>query len=141
MQTLFLICASSPIPFISPDLRPHSGLDPDVKDFVFSYERVCILLDKIVDMVTFVGPYFLEQDKKQLVIGIGCTGGHAPQRRPSHRNCMIGFLKTKAKVYLEHRDLNLEKAVRLKSGIKRRRMIHPGPACVDLSGFFPVASP
>lgn len=97
-----------PNPFYIKDLRPHSGLSPDVKEFVFSYERVHTLLDKIVDMVEFVSPYFLEQDKKQLVIGIGCTGG-------MHRSVAVAqelyerLLKTNSKVYLEHRDLNLEK--------------------------------
>jgi UPF0042 nucleotide-binding protein len=97
-----------PNPFWDEKLKKHSGLDKDVKKYVFSFERVNIFLDKILDMVAFIGPYFLEQDKKQLVIGIGCTGG-------MHRSVAVAqelyerLLKTNSKVYLEHRDLNLEK--------------------------------
>jgi len=97
-----------PNPFYDEKLKKHSGLDKDVKKYVFSFERVNIFLDKVLDMVRFIGPYFLEQDKKQLVIGIGCTGG-------MHRSVAVAqelyerLLKTNSKVYLEHRDLNLEK--------------------------------
>lgn len=97
-----------PNPFYDDKLKKHSGLDKDVKKYVFSFERVNVFLDKIMDMIKFIGPYFLEQDKKQLVIAIGCTGG-------MHRSVAVAqelyerLLKTNSKVYLEHRDLNLEK--------------------------------
>jgi UPF0042 nucleotide-binding protein len=97
-----------PNPFYIENLKHHSGLTPEVKKFVFSYERVGQFIDKIVDMVNFIGPYFLEQDKKQLVICIGCTGG-------MHRSVAVAkelyerLSKTNKHVYLEHRDLNLEK--------------------------------
>lgn len=97
-----------PNPFYIQSLKRHSGLTPEVKEFVFSYERVGQFIDKIVDMVNYIGPYFLEQDKKQLVICIGCTGG-------MHRSVAVAqelyerLSKTNKHVYLEHRDLNLEK--------------------------------
>jgi RNase adapter protein RapZ len=97
-----------PNPFYIEHLKRHSGLEPEVKKFVFSFERVNLFIEKIVDMVNFIAPYFLEQDKKQLVICIGCTGG-------MHRSVAVAqelynrLSKTNAHVYLEHRDLNLEK--------------------------------
>lgn len=97
-----------PNPFYIESLKHFSGLTPEVKKFVFSYERVGQFIDKIVDMVNFVGPFFLEQDKKQLVICIGCTGG-------MHRSVAVAqelyerLSATNTHVYLEHRDLNLEK--------------------------------
>jgi UPF0042 nucleotide-binding protein len=97
-----------PNPFYNEKLRRHSGLEEDVREYVFSFKRVSIFLDKIMDMVNFIAPHFLEQDKKQLVIGIGCTGG-------MHRSVAVAqelykrLLKTNSKVHLEHRDLNLEK--------------------------------
>ena len=51
----------------------------------------------------------MEQDKKQLVIAIGCTGG-------MHRSVVIGeelyarLQKKGNRVTIEHRDLNLEQA-------------------------------
>lgn len=97
-----------PNPFYIEHLKRHSGLASEVKKFVFSFERVNVFLDKIVDMVNYIAPYFLEQDKKQLVICIGCTGG-------MHRSVAVAqelylrLVKTNPHVYLEHRDLNLEK--------------------------------
>ena len=97
-----------PNPFYIESLKHFSGLTPEVRQFVFSYERVTQFVEKIVDMVNFIGPYFLEQDKKQLVICIGCTGG-------MHRSVAVAqdlyerLSKTNTHVYLEHRDLNLEK--------------------------------
>lgn len=97
-----------PNPFYIENLKHFSGLTPEVRQFVFSYERVGQFVEKIVDMVNFIGPYFLEQDKKQLVICIGCTGG-------MHRSVAVAqelyerLSKTNTHVYLEHRDLNLEK--------------------------------
>ncbi|MEI6100866.1 MAG: RNase adapter RapZ [Eubacteriales bacterium] len=97
-----------PNPFYIEHLKNHSGLAPEVKKFVFSFERVNLFIDKIVDMVNFIAPYFLEQDKKQLVICIGCTGG-------MHRSVAVAqelynrLSQSNSHVYLEHRDLNLEK--------------------------------
>ncbi len=97
-----------PNPFYIEHLKHSSGLTREVKEFVFSYERVGKFIDKIEDMVNFIGPYFLEQDKKQLVICIGCTGG-------MHRSVAVAqelyerLSINNKQVYLEHRDLNLEK--------------------------------
>ena len=33
-------------------------------------------LNKLVDMIKFLIPNYIEEGKNQLVIGIGCTGGH-----------------------------------------------------------------
>ena len=97
-----------PNPFYIEDLKPHSGLAKEVKKYVFSFDRVNLFLEKIIDMITYIGPYFLEQDKKQLVIAIGCTGG-------MHRSVAVAqelyerLSKTNSHVFLEHRDLNLER--------------------------------
>lgn len=97
-----------PNPFYIEHLKHSSGLTREVKEFVFSYERIGKFIDKIEDMVNYIGPYFLEQDKKQLVICIGCTGG-------MHRSVAVAqelyerLSINNKQVYLEHRDLNLEK--------------------------------
>ncbi|MDL2237452.1 RNase adapter RapZ [Christensenellaceae bacterium OttesenSCG-928-K19] len=97
-------------PFYVPGMRDQSGLDPEVRDFVLSFDQSQFFLSQLTSLVTALAPHFITEDKKQLVIGIGCTGG-------MHRSVAIAedlFLRLKdagMKVTLEHRDLNLEKSV------------------------------
>lgn len=93
-----------PNPFYEDSLRNHTGREQEVKDYVLSFPRARIFLDKINELVNYVAPYYLEQDKKQLVIAIGCTGG-------VHRSVVIAeelyrMLKEQGHcVNLEHRDI------------------------------------
>ncbi len=64
-----------PNPFYIPELRPHTGNDAEVQDFVMENEVAVEFLDKLVDMVTFLIPNYIIEGKNSLVIAIGCTGG------------------------------------------------------------------
>ena len=64
-----------PNPYYIQDLRPMSGNDAPVRDYVMSSETARKFLDKLVDMVQFLIPNYVAEGKNQLVIGIGCTGG------------------------------------------------------------------
>lgn len=57
------------------ELRPLTGLDLWVKDFVLSREEAGLFLDKIVDLVSTLAPRFLAEQKPRLVLAVGCTGG------------------------------------------------------------------
>lgn len=64
-----------PNPHWEPTLRPHSGLEPEVIDFLDKNETV---KDMIKDIATFIQkwlPKYIEQNRKYLTIAIGCTGG------------------------------------------------------------------
>lgn len=93
-----------PNPFYEESLREHTGREKEVKEFVLSFPRAHIFLDKINELVNYVAPYYVEQDKKQLVIAIGCTGG-------VHRSVVIAeelyrILSGQGhNVTLEHRDI------------------------------------
>jgi UPF0042 nucleotide-binding protein len=93
-----------PNPFYEEDLREHTGREQAVKDYVLSFPRARIFLDKINELVNYVAPYYVEQDKKQLVIAIGCTGG-------VHRSVVIAeelyrvLCEQGHNVTLEHRDI------------------------------------
>ncbi len=97
-----------PNPFYEEKLRTHTGREKDVKEFVLSFPRARIFLEKINELVNYIAPYYLEQDKKQLVIAIGCTGG-------VHRSVVIAeelhrALKEQGhRVTIEHRDIGLER--------------------------------
>ncbi len=93
-----------PNPFYEEVLREQTGRSQAVKDYVLSFPRARIFLDKINELVNYVAPYYVEQDKKQLVIAIGCTGG-------VHRSVVIAeelyrvLCEQGHNVTLEHRDI------------------------------------
>lgn len=65
-----------PNPFYVEELRPQTGLDAPVRDYVFSYEQTTQFLEHLKGMIAFLLPHFVEEGKSALVIAIGCTGGH-----------------------------------------------------------------
>lgn len=64
-----------PNPFYVQDLRPHTGLDQGVRDYVFQFSQSQEFLEKMEDMVAFLLPQFVEEGKSMVVVAIGCTGG------------------------------------------------------------------
>lgn len=64
-----------PNPFYVEELREQSGLDRSVAEFVFSYAQSRSFLEQIEQLLDFLLPYYIEEGKVSLTIGIGCTGG------------------------------------------------------------------
>ena len=64
-----------PNPFYVDELREQSGLDRSVAEFVFSFAQSRSFLEQIEKMFDFLLPYYIEEGKVSLTIGIGCTGG------------------------------------------------------------------
>ncbi len=64
-----------PNPYYVEDLKHLSGNDKPVQDFVKSFPQTGQFMDKLVDMISFLIPYYVKEGKNQLVIAIGCTGG------------------------------------------------------------------
>ena len=64
-----------PNPYYVEGLRPLSGNDREVRDFVMRNDKAEEFLKKLVDMIEFLIPNYISEGKTQLVIGIGCTGG------------------------------------------------------------------
>lgn len=95
-------------PFYVEGMRQKSGLDGEVRDFVLSFDQAQFFLSELTSLVTALAPSFMSEDKKQLVIGIGCTGG-------MHRSVAMSeelyrrLSENGMKVTIEHRDLTLEK--------------------------------
>lgn len=64
-----------PNPYYIDELRPLTGNDSEVRDYVMGFEESRIFLEKLKGMVEYLIPYYIKEGKSQLVIGIGCTGG------------------------------------------------------------------
>ena len=101
-----------PNPYYIKDLRPMSGNDAPVRDYVMSSETARKFLDKLVDMVQFLIPNYVAEGKNQLVIGIGCTGGK--HRSVTLANALYYALEQEEGygLKIEHRDI--EKDARVK---------------------------
>lgn len=64
-----------PNPYYDEELRPKTGNDVEIQQYVMKYEEANIFIDKLEDMVKFLIPNYIKEGKNQLVISIGCTGG------------------------------------------------------------------
>ncbi len=64
-----------PNPFYYDELKPQSGLDHAVSDFVMNFEESREFLKRIIDLLEFTLPLYTNEGKSQLVVAIGCTGG------------------------------------------------------------------
>ena len=65
-----------PNPYYVAELKNKTGLDQEVRDFVFSFRQTHEFMAQLEKMITFLLPLYSEEGKTVLVIGIGCTGGH-----------------------------------------------------------------
>lgn len=65
-----------PNPFYIDSMRDKTGLDREVRDYVFSFRETEQFLEKLRDLLGFVLPLYREEGKTVLVAAVGCTGGH-----------------------------------------------------------------
>lgn len=92
-----------PNPYYIKKLREFTGNDKEVRDYVLKWDQTKIFIDKLLDMVNFLIPYYIEEGKTQLVIGIGCTGGQ--HRSVTIANVLYEKLeKAGNRVIINHRD-------------------------------------
>lgn len=64
-----------PNPYYDIELRPKTGNDAEIRDFVMNCPEAQEFSDKLEDMIKFLIPLYISEGKNQLVISIGCTGG------------------------------------------------------------------
>lgn len=94
-----------PNPFYIPELKPLTGNDRAVYDYVMAAEQAQIFQKQLYEMIRFLIPNYITEGKNQIVISIGCTGG-------KHRSVtMARALETQMKqlpytVKIEHRDIS-----------------------------------
>ncbi len=64
-----------PNPYYVAELRPKTGNDIEIQQFVMAHKEAHEFIDKLDDMIQFLIPNYIKEGKNQLVIAIGCTGG------------------------------------------------------------------
>ena len=98
-----------PNPFYIESMSRHTGLDPDVKEFVTEHPVTKDFMKKWTELLSFLIPCYREEGKRRLVIAVGCTGG-------VHRSVTIAeaigvYLQEQGlPTEIHHRDLLLEQA-------------------------------
>jgi UPF0042 nucleotide-binding protein len=70
-----LDCRFLPNPFWIEELRPFSGLDEPVRDYVLAQPETKDFLEKVDGLLTGILPSFVREGKSYLTIALGCTGG------------------------------------------------------------------
>lgn len=96
-----------PNPHFVPELRPLTGCDPQVIDYLQSQSEVEETISRFVDLLAYLLPRFGREGKSYVTVGVGCTGGR-------HRSVMIAeALRTRLaelgfKARVEHRDIQKE---------------------------------
>ena len=96
-----------PNPYYVPELKHKTGNQKEVQDYVLNSPVSHEFLNKLVDMSKFLIPNYIEEGKNQLVIGIGCTGGH--HRSVTIANELYNQLNSSDASYgirLSHRDID-----------------------------------
>lgn len=62
-------------PYDVPALRPRTGLDPEVAEFVLAQPDAADLLDHLENLLRFVVPRSVREGRSYLTVALGCTGG------------------------------------------------------------------
>lgn len=93
-----------PNPHYVDHLRPLTGEDDQVKDYLWRWAETSKYFQKVRDLLEFSIPFYIKEGKASLIIAIGCTGG-------KHRSVVISdelghVLGSHFNIDVEHRDIN-----------------------------------
>lgn len=93
-----------PNPYYVKTLRPLTGNNAKVSHYVLKQQVTQDFLEKAMDMIEMLIPFYIKEGKYSLTVCIGCTGGH-------HRSVAVAnelerrFREKGRRTTLEHRDL------------------------------------
>ena len=100
-----------PNPYYDEELRPLTGNDKVIQDYVMNCKEGPEFLDKFIDLVQFLIPNYIKEGKYQLFLSIGCAGG-------KHRSVTIAnevynrLQKSTYTVRIYHRDIGKDAVVK-----------------------------
>jgi RNase adapter protein RapZ len=100
---MVLDCRFLPNPHWVDELRPLTGLDAPVRDYVLSQPATKEFVDRLGDLLDVMVPGFVSEGKRYLTVAVGCTGGR-------HRSVVLAEVIAEhirgleVPVKVEHRD-------------------------------------
>ena len=93
-----------PNPFYIEELKPLTGNDPEVREYVMGHDIAQLFAEEVRGMIEVLIPFFKQEGKFSLSVCFGCTGGH--HRSVTLANELNDRLTAKGiRTTLEHRDL------------------------------------
>jgi Predicted P-loop-containing kinase len=93
-----------PNPHWIPELRPRTGLEAPVRDYVLGLDETKLFMDRLRDLLEVALPGYVREGKQYLTIAIGCTGGR-------HRSVVLAeelaawLAGLDFRVHVSHRDV------------------------------------
>lgn len=95
-----------PNPYFVPELRPMSGKDAPVAEYVFNSEPGLTFKSKLLDFLQYLLPLYAAEGRYRVAVAIGCTGGR--HRSVAMSELLYATLRdTGYSVTLEHRHFDL----------------------------------
>ena len=94
-----------PNPFYIPELKPLTGMNKEVFDYVTESEDTLGFVNHSLGLLDYAVPLYLKEGKSELVVGIGCTGG-------KHRSVTVArifeahFHALGYRIVIQHRDID-----------------------------------
>ena len=64
-----------PNPHFVPELRPLTGRDGAIVEFLKAQGEVSETMDRLFDLLAYLLPRYQREGKSYVTVGIGCTGG------------------------------------------------------------------
>lgn len=93
-----------PNPYYNPNLRPYTGLEKPVQNYVLSQEVTQNFIKQFFDFLNYLIPHYRQEGKSNLNVAIGCTGGRHRSVAISHK--LVEKLTEQNYYVLEkHRDI------------------------------------
>lgn len=100
-----------PNPFYDPSLRPLTGLDEPVRDYVLGNAETGAFLERWLPLLAVLMPGYISEGKNHLAVALGCTGGQ--HRSVALAESTAAFLREQGyRVAVTHRDIERDREAR-----------------------------
>ena len=94
-----------PNPYYVKDLKKFTGNDKVIREYVMSFDESREYYDKIKDIIKFMLPLCDKEGRNQLIVGVGCTGGH--HRSVTFANLLYEELSLEGLIVkIHHREID-----------------------------------
>ena len=95
-----------PNPYYDPELRPKTGLDPEIREYVEAGTDAGEFYGRLLPLLEFLIPAYVAEGKSHLTIAIGCTGGRHRSVTVAERLWSDLAMREDVVVSVSHRDLD-----------------------------------
>jgi UPF0042 nucleotide-binding protein len=91
-------------PFWVAELRPHTGLEPSVRDYVLGDPVAIELIERLCALLLWSAQQYADRERDALLVAVGCTGGR--HRSVAIAEALAACLRDDGlAVTVEHRDV------------------------------------